>query len=116
MTSSPPLSISQASSSANSGLDLIIAQHLAEILQGSITTNHSAAQRQFYSTVTQKIIPALDAFLIILNLSRQQKASNNLTILCLYPELDAIDPETNHDSGLKFLIFKKLVNRSPACS
>ncbi len=103
--SSPPES--PDSSGQNSGLDLIIAEYLAGVLQGNISSTQTPALCQFTLMLPQnKISPPqcrLSDNSTTNSSSTPQKTDNrNLTILCLYPESEATDPETNRDHGSNF--------------
>ncbi len=98
-------SSSETSSSApDSGLDLVIAEYLAELIHGSVTslylTNHCQFTLLLPKDNTQHQQLASNS---ITNPADSTKTPNrNLTILCLYPELEAIDPQANHHNGSHF--------------
>lgn len=91
-----------SSSAPDSGLDLVIAEYLAEVIHGSVTSLYLANRCQFTLLLPKD------------NTQHQQLSGNsiinpadptktrNLTILCLYPELEAIDPQANHRNGSNF--------------
>ena len=103
--SSPPES--PDSSWQNSGLDFLIAEYLAGILQGNLTSTQTRDLCQFTLMLPQNKISPLQCQLFD-NLTKNsssspQKTNNrNLTILCLYPESEATDSETNRDHGSNF--------------
>ncbi len=95
---SASLLISDSPPSLDSGLDLVIAEYLASLIRGSITREHSVDRCQFTLLLPKSnsnsdrqlpVNPSADPTPIV-------KAKHNLTILCLYPELDAIDPQAHH--------------------
>ena len=95
------------SSWQNSGLDLIIAEYLAAILQGNLTRTDTPDHCQLTLMLPQnKISPPqcrLSDNSTTNSSSTPQKTDNrNLTILCLYPESEATEPETNRDQGSNF--------------
>ncbi|MBE9048090.1 HAMP domain-containing histidine kinase [Pleurocapsales cyanobacterium LEGE 10410] len=86
-----PLSASE-STAAHTGLNLIIAKYLAEILQGKITSVYWADSCQFTLTLPQndssstRLTPKLETLAV-------KNVRQNLTILCLDPEPEVIDPQ-----------------------
>ena len=103
--SSPPES--PDSSWQNSGLDLIIAEYLTKVLQGTLTRTDTTDHCHFTLMLPQnKISPQqcrLSDNSTINSHSTPQKTDNhNLTILCLYPESEATDPETSRENGSNF--------------
>ncbi len=103
--SSPPES--PDSSWQNSGLDFLIAEYLAGVLQGNLTRTDTAYQREFTLMIPQNKISQPQCRLsdnsTTYSSSTPQKTDNrNLTILCLYPESEVTDPKTNRDHGSNF--------------
>jgi hypothetical protein len=101
---SASLLISDSPPSLDSGLNLVIAQYLASLMQGSITSEHSVDRRQF-TLLLPKNASNSDRQLSVnpaANPTSIEKAKHNLTILCLYPELNVIDPQTHHRYGSNF--------------
>ena len=103
--SSPPESAD--SSWQNSGLDLIIAEYLAGVLQGNITSIHTPDLCQFtlmlpQNQISQPQCQLSDNPTTNSSSTSQKTDKRNLTILCLYPESEATDPETNRDHGSNF--------------
>ncbi|MGB5634422.1 MAG: histidine kinase dimerization/phospho-acceptor domain-containing protein [Waterburya sp.] len=92
---------------SNSGLDLMIAEYLAKILQGNISSTYAPDSCRFTLMLPQHKIPQnqdqlSDNSTTNSSSTPQKTANHNLTILCLYPESEATDPETNHGNGSNF--------------
>ncbi len=92
---------------SNSGLDLMIAEYLAKILQGNITSTYAPDSCRFTLMLPQHKIPQnqyqlSDKSTTNSSSTPQKTANHNLTILCLYPESEATDPETNHGNDYNF--------------
>ena len=95
------------SSWQNSGLDFIIAEYLAAVLQGNLTRTDAPYHCQFTLMLPQNKIsppqcPSSDNSTTNSSSTPQKTDNRNLTILCLYPESEATDPETNRDHGSNF--------------
>lgn len=88
------------SSWQNSGLDLLIAEYLAKVLQISMTSICTIDRCQSTLLLPKSKIYQNQTSNILAAPSKQK--TNNLTILCLYPELEAIDSETNCENSSHF--------------
>ena len=75
------------SSETHSNLNLAIARYLSETIDSSIDSFYSAHYCQFTLQLSNTEV---DGFLTNANLC-EKKTQKSLTILCLYPELEAID-------------------------
>lgn len=93
----------QSSLKQDASLNLIIAKYLAEILQGDVLDLSSANNCQL-----ALLLPKTNSELATLAANPSQeteniaKAKNNITILCLYPEPEVINPVSVNSSGLDF--------------
>ncbi|MFM2313124.1 MAG: hypothetical protein RLZZ04_2400, partial [Cyanobacteriota bacterium] len=97
----------------NPGLNLTIAKCLSELLEAKVThtcsKTSSGKNCQFTLLLPPKVLlpkqmqsPKLeDATMPNPSVTSNSKASN-LTILCLYPELEVIDPQANYDHNSNF--------------
>lgn len=85
------------------GLNLVIARYLAQALQGNIDSYFYARDCLFILTLPKadpsSTVLAPDKLEAVKESSDRQK---NLTILCLYPELEVIDLSAGDNSGLNF--------------
>jgi len=100
--SSPPESPDSLVS--NSGLDLMIAEYLAEVIQGKITSTYATDCCRFTLLLPKKNLQhhqSADTSNSTSSTSRNNDHTN-VTILCLYPESEATTPETNHDNSSNF--------------
>ena len=81
----------------DSGLNLAIAKYLAATIDSSIEREADSTRAQFTLLLARAVtdaIPATDSLAIA---SPNQKARKSLTILCLYPEPEAMDLEIERD-------------------
>jgi signal transduction histidine kinase len=93
----------------NPGLNLMIAKCLSELLAAKVihtcSKTSSSNNCQFTLLLPSKVSPPSpeleDATLSPSSVPSNSKATN-LTILCLYPELEVIDPQANHDHNSNF--------------
>jgi len=95
---------SSASSITSPGLNLMIAEGLSEVLEARVTHTYSSGISQFTLLLPPKelpISPEKDAINPESSAANASKTSN-LTILCLYPELEVIDPQTSHNHNSSF--------------
>ncbi|MGF1591364.1 MAG: histidine kinase dimerization/phospho-acceptor domain-containing protein [Pleurocapsa sp.] len=91
------------SSGSDSDLDLVIAEYLAEVIYGSVTSLCLSNRCQFTLLLPQDSTQQELSGNSIINPANLTKTTNqNLTILCLYPELEVIDPQANHCSDANF--------------
>jgi signal transduction histidine kinase len=96
--------MSSASSSTSSGLNLMIAKCLSEVLEARVTHTYSSSSSQLTLLLPHKelpIPPGEDAF-NPQSLAANTNKTSNLTILCLYPELEVIDPQTSYNLNSNF--------------
>lgn len=99
---------SHSSGTPDSGLDLVIAEYLAEVLNASVTRICSTDRCQFTLLLPKQnhtLALAKDANLSNIPSASPKQADNsgsNLTILCLYPEPEAIDLQVSHSNNLNF--------------
>lgn len=94
---------SSASATNSPGLNLMIAECLSAALEGRVTHAYSTSSSQFTLLLPPKNLPVSsgeDEIQRPSDVTNSSKTSN-LTILCLYPELEVIDPQTspNHNSN-----------------
>jgi hypothetical protein len=89
------------SATSTPGLNLMIAECLSELLEAQVTHARSTTSCQFTLLLPQKNtqFPLQDA---ITPESTSKRKTANLTILCLYPELEVIDPQVNHNHNSNF--------------
>jgi hypothetical protein len=90
------------SATSNPGLNLMIAECLSELLEAQVTHSCSTTSCQFTLLLPQKntqFPPLEDA--IAPEFTPKRKTAN-LTILCLYPELEVIDPQVTHNHSSNF--------------
>ena len=87
----------------SSGLNLIIAKYIAEVIGGNIDSIYDHKNCQFTLTLPQTTLQ-LDAATDSNSVSttRQENPSKNLTILCLSPESELIDSNINSNNNLDF--------------
>ncbi len=87
----------------SSGLNLVIAQYLARIAQLKIQSDYSADGCQLTLLLPQaKTEISNHSSDIDLAFDTQGKVKKNLTVLCLYPEPEMVDPMIDNYSGLNF--------------
>jgi signal transduction histidine kinase len=85
------------------GLNLIIAQYLAEMLQGEIKSVYSSQGCSFTLLLpTVALKPDFADSTSPPTSTEEHPTQKNLTILCLYPELELIDPKLGNNHGLDF--------------
>jgi signal transduction histidine kinase len=97
----------------NPGLNLTIAKCLSKLLEAKVThtcsKTSSSTNCQFTLLLPPKVLPPQqmqsfefeDANVPNSSVTNNSKTTN-LTILCLYPELEVIDPQANHDHNSTF--------------
>lgn len=95
------------SASQDIGLNLIIAKYLAQALQGDIKSKYCSESYSFTLLLPIIELKADD----VSSISNQtvldrHKPQTNLTILCLYPELEVIDTNAGNNNGLDFNLKK----------
>ncbi|MEM7595070.1 MAG: histidine kinase dimerization/phospho-acceptor domain-containing protein [Cyanobacteria bacterium P01_A01_bin.83] len=100
---------SHSSSTPDLGLDLVIAEYLAEVLDGSITRICSTDRCQFTLLIPKNqnhpLAQAKDSSLSNIPSATPEQTDNsgsNLTILCLYPEPEAVDLQVNNSNNPNF--------------
>ncbi|MGL5835217.1 MAG: histidine kinase dimerization/phospho-acceptor domain-containing protein [Waterburya sp.] len=98
----------------NPGLNLMIAKCLSELLEAKVTHTCSksgfSTNCQFTLLLPPKVLlpkqmqsPKLeDVKVSNSSITGNNNKATNLTILCLYPELEVIDPQANHDHNSNF--------------
>ena len=87
--------------SQNIGLDLIIAQYLAQTLQGNIQSIYNSTGCVFTLLLPKVDLP-IEASLPTKTAANCSSSDKNLTILCLYPEKEAIDSHAASKSDSDF--------------
>ncbi|MEM7758990.1 MAG: histidine kinase dimerization/phospho-acceptor domain-containing protein [Cyanobacteria bacterium P01_A01_bin.40] len=94
---------SSDSSQLNPGLDLMIAEYLAQVLEGSVTSIYSRDRCQFTLLVPKSHHqPTNNSNLFSIPQQQTKNNHQNLTILCLYPEPEAIYLETRDIGNSNF--------------
>ena len=87
----------------SSGLNLVIAQYLAQITQVKIQSDYSTDGCQLTLLLpqakTEMSNHSSDTDLVF---DTQDKVKKNLTVLCLYPEPEMVDPMIDNHNGLNF--------------
>lgn len=97
----------------NPGLNLTIAKCLSELLEAKVTHTCSKTSFsnncQFTLLLPPKVLlpkqmqaPKLEDIKVSNSSVPSDSKTTNLTILCLYPELEVIDPQANHDHNSNF--------------
>ena len=89
---------------SNVGLNLMIAEYLSRLLPANLTHACAANSSQFILTLPKNKIqsrPAADS-VVAKSSASTRNTTSNLTILCLYPELEAIDSQANYDHDSNF--------------
>ena len=87
----------------SSGLNLVIAQYLAQIAQLKIQSGYSADGCQLTLLLPQaKTEISNHSSDTDLAFDTQGKVKKNLTVLCLYPEPEMVEPTIDNYSGLNF--------------
>ena len=86
---------------------MVIANYLAEILEGEIKTNYGINNCSF-TLLLPNALPQSDLSYLKLDSTtvKRDRPATNLTILCLYPEPEAIDTSIGNNSGLNFNLKK----------
>ena len=93
----------EASPNQSSGLNPIFAKYIAEIIGGNIDSIYDDKNCQFTLTLPQTSLQ-LGAATDFNSVStpRQKNLGKNLTILCIYPESEAIDSNISSNNNLDF--------------
>jgi hypothetical protein len=86
----------------NPGLNLVIAKCLSEVLEAQVTHACSTTSCQFTLLLPNKNTQSSDLAAVLSPQSTSSNTTTNLTILCLYPELEVIDPQVSHNQSLDF--------------
>lgn len=87
----------------SSGLNLVIAQYLAQIAQVKIQSDYSTDVCQLTLLLPQaKTEMSNHSSDTDLAFDTQVKVKKNLTVLCLYPEPEMVDPMIDNYNGLNF--------------
>lgn len=97
----------------NPGLNLTIAKCLSELLEAQVThtcsKTSSSNNCQFTLLLPPKVLlpkqmqsPKLEDAKVSNSSVTSNSKATNLTILCLYPELEVIDPQASHNHSLNF--------------
>ena len=86
----------------SSGLNLIIAQYLAQIAQAKIQSDYSNGCQLTLLLPQAKTEMSNHSSDTDLAFDTQDKVKKNLTVLCLYPEPEMVEPTTNNYNGLNF--------------
>ena len=84
-------------------LNLTIANYLAEILQGEIKSEYGTDCCSF-TLLLPNVFPqsSLSSLPLDSTVSKSDRKTPNLTILCLYPELEAVNTSVLNERGLEF--------------
>ena len=85
----------------NVGLNLIIAKYLARTLQGNIKSSYNSSNCAF-TLLLPTIDPSTKTSFLETTATNNGDSGRNLTVLCLYPEIEAIDPGTEDNHDLNF--------------
>ncbi len=86
----------------SSGLNLVIAQYLAQIAQAKIQSDYSNGCQLTLLLPQAKTEMSNHSSDTDLAFDTQDKVKKNLTVLCLYPEAEMVDPTINNYNGLNF--------------
>ena len=87
----------------SSGLNLVIAQYLAQIAQIKMQSDYSTDGCQLTLLLPQaKTEMSNHSSDTDLAFDTQEKVKKNLTVLCLYPEPEMVEPTINNYNGLNF--------------
>jgi hypothetical protein len=84
------------------GLNLMIAKCLSKILEARVTHAYSTTSCQFTLLLPNKNTQSSPLTDTIAPNTASPSTNANLTILCLYPELEVIDPQASHNRSLNF--------------
>jgi signal transduction histidine kinase len=90
------------SATVNPGLNLMIAKCLSEILEARVTHACSTISCQFTLLLPNKNTQSSHLTDTIAPNAASPSTTTNLTILCLYPELEVIDPQATNNHSLNF--------------
>ncbi|NJK55511.1 MAG: hypothetical protein HC939_05730 [Pleurocapsa sp. SU_5_0] len=82
------------STTSNPGLNLMIAKCLSKPLEAKVTHACSTTSCHFTLLLPKKKVPLSD--------ESAAKTTTNLTILCLYPDLEVIDPQGSYNCSSNF--------------
>ena len=84
------------------GLNSIIAKYLAQTLQGDIKSSYNSTGCAFTLLLPTIDSPAKTSSTPVETAANSHDSGKNLTILCLYPETEAIDPRIGDNHNLDF--------------
>ena len=84
------------------GLNSIIAKYLAQTLQGDIKSSYSSTGCTFTLLLPTTDSPAKTSSAPVQTAANSHDSGKNLTILCLYPETEAIDSGIGDNHDLNF--------------
>ncbi|MBW4535901.1 MAG: hypothetical protein KME09_18340 [Pleurocapsa minor HA4230-MV1] len=90
------------SATVNPGLNLMIAKCLSEILEARVSHACSTTSCQFTLFLPTQSTQSSHQTDTIAPNAANPSTTKNLTILCLYPELEVIDPQVSHNQSLNF--------------
>ncbi|MEY2832805.1 MAG: hypothetical protein RLZZ574_2063, partial [Cyanobacteriota bacterium] len=90
------------SATVNPGLNLMIAKCLSEILEARVSHACSTTSCQFTLLLPNQNTQSSHLTDIVAPNAANLSTTANLTILCLYPELEVIDPQASHNHSLDF--------------
>jgi signal transduction histidine kinase len=90
------------SATVNPGLNLMIAKCLSEILEARVTHACSTTSCQFTLLLPNQNAQSSHLTDTVAPNAANLSKTTNLTILCLYPELEVIDPQASHNHSLNF--------------
>ena len=90
------------SATVNPGLNWMIAKCLSEILEARVSHACSTTSCQFTLLLPKKNTQSSPLTDAIAPNADSPSTTANLTILCLYPELEVIDPQASHNHSLNF--------------
>jgi signal transduction histidine kinase len=90
------------SATVNPGLNLMIAKCLSEILEARVSHACSTTSCQFTLLLPNQNTQSSHQTDTVASNAANPSTTANLTILCLYPELEVIDPQASHNHSLNF--------------
>jgi hypothetical protein len=90
------------SATVNPGLNLMIAKCLSEILEARVSHACSTTSCQFTLLLPNQNTKSSHQTDTVAPNAANPSTTANLTILCLYPELEVIDPQASHNHSLNF--------------
>jgi hypothetical protein len=90
------------SATANPGLNLMIAKCLSEILEARVSHACSTTSCQFTLLLPNQNTQSSHQTDTVASNAANPSTTANLTILCLYPELEVIDPQASYNHSLNF--------------